>query len=78
MELAVNDEEIEQSLRKYSKDLADQRQRVEDVFGELSYEKTIIQKSQAIIDRVTAAEAEYDDKLYDVLLVNSMSALKRL
>lgn len=69
MELMFNDEEIEQALKKYATDLEDQRKRVEDVFGKLSYEKNIILQSQAIINQATAAEAEHDDKLHEVLMV---------
>ena len=69
MELMTNDEEVQQALRKYKKDLDDQKKRVEDVFGQLSYEKNIILQSQATINKCTAAEAEYEDKLYDTLLV---------
>ena len=69
MELMINDEELEQVLKKYSKDLADQRQRVDDVFSQLSYEKNIIVQSQTIINRALAAEAEYDEKMQEVLLV---------
>ncbi|XP_073393272.1 uncharacterized protein [Physcomitrium patens] len=68
MELMFNDEEIEQALKKYATDLEDQRKRVEDVFGKLSYEKNIILQSQAIINQATAAEAEHDDKLHEVLM----------
>lgn len=69
VELMTNDEEIEQALRKYKEDLAGQRQKVEEVFGQVSYERNIILQSQKVIDQVTAADAEYDDKLHDVLLV---------
>ena len=69
MELMTNDEELEQALRRYSKDLADQRARVEDIFSQISYEKSIILQSQAIINQATANEAEYDEKMRDVLLV---------
>lgn len=68
MELMINDEELEQVLKKYSKDLADQRQRVDDVFSQLSYEKNIIVQSQTIINRALAAEAEYDEKMQEVLV----------
>lgn len=43
---------------------------MEDVFGKLSYEKNIILQSQAIINQATAAEAEHDDKLHEVLMEN--------
>lgn len=68
-ELFINDEQVEQTLKRFSKDLADQKDRVESIFSDVSYEKTIVKKSQAIIDRVTAEEAEFDDKLYEVLMV---------
>lgn len=75
MELIVNDEEFDRASRHLSDELMAERQKAEDAYGQLSYEKNLCSQYQTQIAHLAAGEAKFNNSIQEVLQVTKLHCL---
>jgi hypothetical protein len=75
MELMVNDEELDRASRHLADELMAERQKAEEAYGQLSYEKNLGTQYQAQIAHLAAGEAKFNNSVQEVLQVTKPRCL---
>lgn len=70
MELMVNDEELETTMKRLSEKLLVEHRKAEWAYGQMSYEKNLSVQYQAQLIQIAELDKEYDVNLQDFLQVH--------